>query len=64
MWDDFIQEEIRRGSQHEGQQKGDDEENLALTGKSKGNAKKKSSGGATSQDGKKKDFSKVKCFAC
>lgn len=46
-----------------GQQKGDKEENLALARKSKGKAKKKPSGGATSQDEKKKDMSKVKCFS-
>lgn len=44
----LYSEEIRKGSQHEGQWKGDDEENLALTGKSKVNFKKKSNGGATS----------------
>jgi hypothetical protein len=67
LWDDFIQEEIREESLHGGQQKGDDDENLALASharKGKGKTKKNTSGEATSQDGKKKDMSKVKCFAC
>ena len=48
MWDDFIQEEIRRGSLHETWQVEDEDENLALAGKSKEKAKKKPSGRATS----------------
>ena len=39
---------------------GEDEENVALIGKSKGKSKKGFSGGATSE----KDMSKLKCFAC
>jgi hypothetical protein len=61
LWDDFIQEEIQEESLA-GQQVGDDE-NLALASqarKSKGNT----GGESTSQAGKKKDLSKVKCFAC
>jgi hypothetical protein len=51
LWDDFIQEETQRGYLHAGSQKGEeDEENVALIGKSKGSSKK--------------DMSKVKCFAC
>jgi hypothetical protein len=52
LWDDFTQEEIWEGSQSRDQEKaegGADEENVALVGKSKD---------------KKKDMSKVKCFAC
>ena len=65
MWDDFIQEEIRRESLHGGQQRGEEEENLAFTEKGKGKAKKKKPNeGETSQDKKKKDVSKVKCFTC
>ena len=48
MWDDFIQEEIRRGSLHETQQVEDEEEKLTLAGKGKVKAKKKPSDGATS----------------
>jgi hypothetical protein len=45
------------------------DENLALVsqtrkGKGKGSNKKGNSEGETSQSGKKKDLSKVKCFAC
>ena len=50
LWDDFTQEEIRKGSQGNGQKEGASEENVALSTKSK----KKS----------KKDLSKVRCFAC
>jgi hypothetical protein len=42
----------------------EDEENLALAGKGKFRGKKGPSGGQTSKGEKKKDFSKVKCFAC
>ena len=48
LWNDFTQEEIREGSQEKAVD-GSDEQNLALVGKSKE---------------KKKDMSKVKCFAC
>ena len=50
LWDDFTQEEIREGSQDSGQKEAANEENVALSAKSK----KKS----------KKDLSKVRCFAC
>jgi hypothetical protein len=41
LWDDFIQEETRRGYLHAGSQKGEeDEENVVLIGKSKGSSKK------------------------
>jgi hypothetical protein len=46
LWDDFTQEEIRRGSKNAGQHDGDDEENVALAAKSKKNSKKGSKGGA------------------
>jgi hypothetical protein len=42
-------------------------ENLALVNqakKGKGNGSKGNNEGATSQSGKKKDSSKIKCFAC
>ena len=52
---------MRMGSNHKGQQQDDDEENVALTGKSK--SKKSFSGGAT-PEGEKKNMSKVKCFTC
>lgn len=44
LWDYFIQEEMRVGSKHAGQQQGEDEENVAFSGKGKGRANKSSSG--------------------
>lgn len=41
MWDDLIQEDIRRGSLHENQHVEDEENNLSLVGKSKEKTKKK-----------------------
>jgi hypothetical protein len=67
LWDDFIQEEIREESLYGGQRKGDDDENLSLASHArtgKGKTKTNTSGEATSQNGKKKDMSKLKCFAC
>jgi len=64
LWDDFTQEEMRVGSNHAKQQRGVNEENVALTRKGKSKTKKGSSGGATSKGEKKRDMSKVKCFAC
>ena len=63
MWDDFTQEETRRGylqgslSHHK-----DDEENVALAAKSKKKKKfkKGSKEGAKQHEGEKKDMSKVK----
>ena len=48
--DDFTQEEIREGSQGSGQKEGANEENVALSAKSKKKFKK--------------GLSKVRCFAC
>jgi hypothetical protein len=48
LWDDFTQEEIREGSQEKAMD-GADDKNVALVGKS---------------NEKKKDMSKVRCFAC
>ena len=64
LWDDFTQEELRLGSNQTGKQPVSDEENVALAGKGKGKFKRGPSGGATSHGEKKKDMSKVKCFAC
>jgi hypothetical protein len=47
--------------------KEDGEENLALVSQAKKSKRKGSKGnseGATSQSSKKKDLSKIKCFAC
>jgi hypothetical protein len=48
LWDDFTQEEIQEGSQEKAVD-GADDKNVALVGKS---------------NEKKKDMSKVRCFAC
>jgi hypothetical protein len=61
LWDDFIQEEIQEESLSS-QQVGDDE-NLALASQAR-RSRGSTSGESTPQDGKKKDLSKVKCFAC
>jgi hypothetical protein len=64
LWNDFIKEEIREGSQRGDKKKTDDEENLALASK-KGKGKKGSTEGASSKGGKKKlDMTKVKCYVC
>ena len=61
-WDDFVQEETRRGLvQGNSSTSREDEENMALTAKRKKKFKK---GGAKHQEGQKKDLSIVKCFAC
>jgi hypothetical protein len=64
LWDDFVQEELRDEELNGGRHKNDDE-NVALASQvKKGKFKKFASGESTSQDDKKKDMSKVKCFAC
>jgi hypothetical protein len=64
----FYQEETRRGYLHAGSQKGEeDEENVALASsarKGKQPTRMNAGGEESSQDGRKKDMSKVKCFAC
>jgi hypothetical protein len=67
LWDDCIQEETRKESKASKQ--GGSDDILAFVsqkrkGKGKGSNKKGNGEGATSQPGKKKDLSKVKCFAC
>jgi hypothetical protein len=62
--DDFTQEKLRVGTSQASQSKSEDEENLALALKNKFKGKKGPSGGQTSKGEKKKDFSKIKCFAC
>lgn len=64
MWDDFIQEEIREGAQRGDQKKNFEEGDLALASKGKPRVKKGPSDGSTSKGEKKKDRSKIKCFAC
>ena len=64
--DDFVQEETQRGFlQSNGSTSRGDEEDVALTAKGKKKNKKgPKKGGAKQQNGKKKDLSTVKCFAC
>ena len=62
IWDDFVQEETRRGLvQGNSSTSMEDEENVVLTAKGKKKFKK---AGAKQHDGQKKDLSTVKCFAC
>jgi hypothetical protein len=65
LWDDFVQEELRDEELNGGKYKKDDE-NIPLANQvKKGKFKKMVDGESTSQDGKKKkDMSKVECFAC
>jgi hypothetical protein len=77
MWDDFVQEEIRLATEASGQQQiGQGEEDLALWTKSKKKADRggqqgpkfgaqpQGSGGGESNNGQRRDMSKVKCFVC
>ena len=66
LWDEFMQEELRLASLSgsNSHQKGEEEENIALAGKGKAKSKKGSGSGQTSKGEKKRDMSKVKCFAC
>jgi hypothetical protein len=64
LWDDFVQEETRRGYVHGSSSTGHDEENVALAANSKKKFKKGPKGGNKPKGEGKKDMSKVKCFAC
>jgi hypothetical protein len=71
LWDDFVQEETRRGYVHGVGSSGvnEDEENVALAAKGKGKkTKKRSNPGGHNEKGKpkkgEKDMSKVRCWAC
>jgi hypothetical protein len=64
LWTDCIQEEARIESRN-GKQKGNDDENQALVA----HTRKGRRGGslereASPEPGRKKDLSKIKCFAC
>jgi hypothetical protein len=64
LWDDFVQEELRDEQLNGGRHKVDGE-NIALANQvKKGKFEKFVNGGSTSQDDKKKDMNKVKCYAC
>jgi hypothetical protein len=64
LWDDFIQEELRDEDLNGGRYKNDDENITLASQAKKGKFKKFASGESTSQDGKKKDMSKLECYAC
>jgi hypothetical protein len=64
LWDDFVQEETRRGYVHGNSSTGNDEENVALVANKKKKFKKGPKGGNKPKSEGKKDMSKVKCFAC
>jgi transposase InsO family protein len=71
LWDDFVQEETRRGYVHGVGSSGvqEDEENVALAAKGKGKkTKKRGNLGGHNEKGKnkkgEKDMSKVRCWAC
>jgi hypothetical protein len=64
LWDEFVQEETRRGYVHGSSYTGHEEENVALATTSKKKFKKGPKGGNKPKAEGKKDMSKVKCFAC
>jgi hypothetical protein len=64
LWDDFIQEETRKGYVHGSSSTSNEEENVALAAKGKNKSKKGSKGENKQKGERKKDMSKVKCFAC
>jgi hypothetical protein len=64
LWDDFVQEETRRGYVHGSSSTGHDEENVALAANIKKKFKKGPKGGNKPKGEGNKDMSKVKCFAC
>jgi hypothetical protein len=64
LWDDFVQEETRRGCVHGSSSTGHDEENVALAANSKKKFRKGPKGRNKPKGEGKKDMSKVKCFAC
>jgi hypothetical protein len=64
LWDDFVQEETRRGYVHGSSSTCHDEENVALITNNKKKLKKGPKGGNKPKGEWKKDMRKVKCFAC
>ena len=66
IWNDFVEEETQRGIvKGISSTSGEDEQNVALTTKGKKKFKKgPKKGGAKQYDGKRKDLSTIKCFAC
>jgi hypothetical protein len=64
LWDEFVQEETRRGYAHGRSSTGHDKENVALTANSKKKFRKGPKGGNKPKGEGKKDMRKVKFFAC
>jgi hypothetical protein len=64
LWDDFVQEETRRGYVHGSSSTSNDEENVALVANNKKKFKKGLKAWNKLKGEGKKDMSKVKCFAC
>jgi hypothetical protein len=64
LWDEFVQEETRRGYVHGSSSTGHEEENVALSTTRKKKFKKGPKGGQKPKGEGKKDMRKVKFFAC
>ena len=65
LWYDLVQEEIRWNTKDGTSSKGEDEENFAMVGKGKNDkGDKYKTKPESSQGGKKKELSKIKCFNC
>jgi hypothetical protein len=64
IWDDFVQEETRRGYVHGSSSTGHEEENVALVANNKKKFKKGPKVGNKPKGEGKKDMSKFKCFSC
>lgn len=62
FWDDFVQEELRDGDLHGGQTKNDEKNPAIAVRAKKAKVKKHQDGNTYSR--RKKDMSKVECFAC
>ena len=64
LWSNLVQDEIRRNTRY-GTSPKEEEENFALFSKGRNTKGNKSQGEAnSSQEVKKKDLSKIKCFNC
>jgi len=65
LWSDLVQEEIKRNTRDRSSSKASDEENCAFATKARNGKEKRSlSESSSSNDGKKVDKSKVRCFHC
>jgi hypothetical protein len=64
LWDDFVQEETRRGYVHGSSSTGHEEKNVALAANNKKKFRKGPKGGNKPKGDGKKDMSKVRCFVC